>query len=85
MNKRDTAEWLKGEYGGNLPMFSISKGGNALEMSWAKVQRRIGQLVAEGAFYTVPEQDTADYGFEDVSSLYGGKCYPPMPMMNLSS
>lgn len=74
--ERGTAEWLKSEYGGNLPMFSISKGENALEMSWAKVQRRIGQLVTEGAFYTDPEQDTADYGLEDE---------PPRYMVELTS
>ncbi|WP_330643414.1 hypothetical protein [Anaerotignum propionicum] len=68
--ERGTAEWLKGEYGGNLPMFSINKGENALEMSWAKVQRGIGQLVAEGAFYTGPEQDTAGYGLEDNPPRY---------------
>lgn len=68
--ERGTAEWLKGEYGGNLPMFSISKGKNALEMPWAKVQRRIGQLVAEGAFYTEPAQNTTDYALEDEPPRY---------------
>ena len=63
--ERGTAEWLKHEYGDNLPALPISKGENTLELPWAKVQRRIGQLVAEGAFSAEQEQDTADYDLED--------------------
>ena len=69
--ERGTAEWLKNEYGGNLSVFSVSKGDNSLEMPWVKVQRRIGQLVAEGVFSAEPEQNTADYALEDESPRYG--------------
>lgn len=68
--ERGTAEWLKHEYGGNLPVFPVSKGENNLELPWAKIQRRIGQLVAEGAFSAEQEQDAADYDLADETSRY---------------
>lgn len=56
--ERATSEWLKNEYGGNLTTFSVEKEGLSLTLPWAKVQRRIGQLVAEGKFsdeqYNIP-------------------------------
>lgn len=55
--ERDTAEWLKNEYGGNLPVFTVTKGDLSLKLPWAKVQRRIGQLVAEGAFFSQADND----------------------------
>ncbi|QAT60971.1 helicase [Acidilutibacter cellobiosedens] len=48
--ERTTAEWLKNEYGGNLLNFLVKKDGLSLELPWTKVQRRIGQLIAEGNF-----------------------------------
>lgn len=48
--ERGTAEWLKNEYGGNHSALTVTKGDLSLEMPWAKVQRHIGQLVAQGAF-----------------------------------
>ena len=48
--ERGTAKWLKNEFGGNLSVFTVTKGDLSLELPWAKVQRYIGQLVAEGAF-----------------------------------
>lgn len=48
--ERGTAEWLKNEFGGNLSAFTVTKGDLSFELPWAKVQRYIGQLVAEGAF-----------------------------------
>ena len=53
--ERGTAEWLKNEFGGNLPAFTVTKGDLSLELPWAKVQRHIGQLVAEGAFFSTTE------------------------------
>lgn len=55
--ERGTAEWLKHEYGGNAPAFTVTKGDLSLELPWAKVQRHIGQLVAEGAFFSQAEND----------------------------
>ncbi|QOV18558.1 DEAD/DEAH box helicase family protein [Blautia liquoris] len=54
--ERTTAEWLKNEYGNNLPGFIIEKDGLSLEMPWAKVQRRIGQLTVKGNFLTADEK-----------------------------
>lgn len=58
--ERGTADWLKNEYGGNQPAFTITKGDLSVELPWAKVQRHIGQLVAKGAFTSLgePEQTT---------------------------
>ncbi|MDD3393434.1 MAG: SNF2-related protein [Anaerotignum sp.] len=60
--ERGTADFLRAEYGGNLPAFIITKGELSLELPWAKVQRRIGQLVAEEQFYTNTQYDN----FEDI-------------------
>lgn len=56
--ERGTAEWLKKEYGGNLSTFTVTKGDLSLELPWAKVQRHIGQLVAEGAFHVHDEVES---------------------------
>lgn len=60
--ERGTAEWLKNEFGGNLPAFTVTKGDLSLELPWAKVQRHIGQLVAEEQFFTDARYDS----FSDV-------------------
>ena len=65
--ERGTAEWLKKEFGGNLPAFTITKGDLSLELPWAKVQRHIGQLVAEEKFFTDGEYDKfADVDFGEL-------------------
>lgn len=65
--ERGTAEWLKNEYGGNLPAFTVTKGDLSLELPWAKVQRHIGQLVAEEQFFTDAEYDNfADVDFGEL-------------------
>ena len=60
---RDTAAWLAREYG----LKDISKPlqisvGNSepVTLSWAKVQRRIAQLIQSDNFYTKQEQDNFD-------------------------
>ena len=60
---RDTAAWLAREYG----LKDISKPlqisvGNSepVALSWAKVQRRIAQLIKDDNFYTEQEQDNFD-------------------------
>ena len=60
---RDTAAWLAREYG----LKDISKPlqisvGNSepVALSWAKVQRRIAQLIQSDNFYTEQEQDNFD-------------------------
>lgn len=65
--ERGTAEWLKNEFGGNLPVFTITKGNLSLKLPWAKVQRHIGQLVAEEQFFTDAEYDNfADVDFAEL-------------------
>ena len=62
---RDTAAWLSHEYGGN-GTFTIRPGSpESMELPWAKVQRRIAQLIQKDAFYTEEELDN----FEDIDPV----------------
>ena len=60
---RDTAAWLAREYGvkdASTPL-QISVGNSEpVTLSWAKVQRRIAQLIKDDNFYTEQEQDNFD-------------------------
>ena len=60
---RDTAAWLAAEYGvgdSSKPL-QISVGNSEpVVLSWAKVQRRIAQLIQSDNFYTEQEQDNFD-------------------------
>ena len=60
---RDTAAWLAAEYGvgdSSKPL-QISVGNSEpVTLSWAKVQRRIAQLIQSDGFYTEQEQDNFD-------------------------
>ena len=60
---RDTAAWLAAEYGvgdSSKPL-QISVGSSEpVTLSWAKVQRRIAQLIQSDNFYTEQEQDNFD-------------------------
>jgi hypothetical protein len=61
--ERDTAAWLSKEYGGDVSKsLHITVTGTDIdyEMSWAKVQRRIAQLIKEDRFYTQEEYDRLD-------------------------
>ena len=61
--ERDTSAWLAGEYGtGVSKPLHITVTGTDIdyEMSWAKVQRRIAQLIKEDRFYTQAEYDRLD-------------------------
>jgi len=60
--ERNTAEWLKNEFGGNTPAFTIIKGDLTLELPWAKVQRYIAKLIAEDAFLTETEPAFDNFG-----------------------
>ena len=60
---RDTAAWLAAEYGvGDISKpLQISVGNSEpVTLSWAKVQRRIAQLIQSDSFYTEQEQDNFD-------------------------
>ena len=60
---KDTAAWLSREYGGDeTKNLFISRAGNPdiVELTWAKVQRRISQLIEADDFYTDRERDNLD-------------------------
>lgn len=60
---RDTAAWLAREYGlkDTSKPLQISVGNSEpVVLSWAKVQRRISQLIQSDNFYTEQEQDNFD-------------------------
>ena len=63
--ERDTAAWLSHEYGASdvsKPLHITVTGTDIdYEMSWAKVQRRIAQLIKEDRFYTEAEQDAFEH------------------------
>ena len=58
--EKDTAAWLRQEFGDDLPAFPVTVDGAAGDVSWPKVQRRIAQLIREDRFYTQEEQDRFD-------------------------
>ena len=58
--EKDTAAWLRQEFGDDLPAFPVTVDGAAGDVSWPKVQRRIAQLIKEDRFYTQEEQDRFD-------------------------
>ena len=51
---KDTAAWLRQEYGDDLPAFPVPGAGT--DMPWPKVQRRIAQLIKEERFITPEEK-----------------------------
>ena len=57
---KETAEFLRAEYGGDLAAFPVAAGGAATEVPWPKVQRRIYQLMEADRFYTQEKQDNLD-------------------------
>ena len=61
--EKETAAWLAHEYGGKegSNLFIVRAGSpETAELSWAKVQRRIAQLIQSDNFYTEQEQDNFD-------------------------
>ena len=58
--EKDTAAWLRQEYGVDLPALPVTVDGAAGDVPWPKVQRRIVQLIKEDRFYTEAEQDRFD-------------------------
>ena len=61
--ERDTAAWLAGEYGTDASKpLHITLTGTDIDhvMPWAKVQRRIAQLIKADQFYTPEEYDRLD-------------------------
>ena len=61
--EKETAAWLAHEYGGKEGnnLFIVRAGSpETAELSWAKVQRRIAQLIKADRFYTEAERDSFD-------------------------
>ena len=58
--EKDTAAWLRQEYGDDLPALPVTVDDAAGDVPWPKVQRRIAQLIKEDRFYTEAEQDRFD-------------------------
>ena len=58
--EKDTAAWLRQEYGDGLPAFPVTADGAAGDVPWPKIQRRIAQLIKEDRFYTQEEQNRFD-------------------------
>jgi hypothetical protein len=56
---KDTAAFLRAEYGDDLPAFPVTVGRTSTDLPWTKVQRRIAQLIRENRFYTQEEQPVA--------------------------
>jgi N12 class adenine-specific DNA methylase len=53
---KDTAAFLRTEYGDDLPAFPVTVGSTSTDLPWPKVQRRIAQLIRKNRFYTQEEQ-----------------------------
>ena len=51
--EKDTAAWLRQEYGDDLPALPVTVDGAAGDVPWPKVQRRIAQLIKEDRFYLI--------------------------------
>ena len=58
--EKDTAAWLRQEYGDDFPTLPVTVDSAAGDVPWPKVQRRIAQLIKEDRFYTEAEQDRFD-------------------------
>lgn len=60
--EKGTADWLRGEYGDDLPAFPVTVEGAAADLPWPKVQRHLARLVKENRFFTEAELEN----FEDI-------------------
>ena len=90
--EKETAAWLAHEYGGKEGnnLFIVRAGSpETAELSWAKVQRRIAQLIREDNFFTEQERDN----FDDIDpvairealaqrGIVGGKVVDPEKLNN---
>ncbi len=57
--EKDTAQWLRAEFGQDLAAFPI--GDTGTNLSWPKVQRRIAKMIREDRFFTEEEQDNWEH------------------------
>jgi N12 class adenine-specific DNA methylase/adenine-specific DNA methylase len=64
---KDTAAFLRAEYGDDLPAFPVTVGHTSTDLPWPKVQRRIAQLIRENRFYTQEEQAAPDLSGQPIT------------------
>ena len=64
--EKGTADWLRSEYGDDLPAFPVTADGAAADLPWSKVQRHLARLVKEDRFFTEQEKDN----LEDIDAAY---------------
>ena len=57
--EKGTADWLRSEYGDDLPAFPVTVEGAATDLPWAKVQRHLARLVKEERFFSEEERGEA--------------------------
>ena len=65
--EKDTAKWLKEEYGEDFPAYPVHGDGVGTDLSWPKVQRHLARLVREGRFFTPEELD--DFADVDTAAV----------------
>ena len=58
--EKGTADWLRNEYGDDLPAFPVTVEGAATDLPWSKVQRHLARLVKEERFFTEEKQAVTD-------------------------
>ena len=64
---KDTAAFLRAEYGDDLPAFPVTVGRTSTDLPWPKVQRQIAQLIRENRFYTQEEQPALDLSGQPIT------------------
>ena len=58
--EKDTAAWLRNEYGDDFPAFPVNGAHSGTDLSWTKVQRHLARLVKEDRFFTEDELENFD-------------------------
>ena len=64
---KNTAAFLRAEYGGDLPAFPLAGDGEAASLPWPKVQRRLARLMEQDDFYL--QAEPAPPGVPDTSAV----------------
>ena len=65
--EKETAAWLRGEYGDNFPAYPIHTAGGGTDLPWSKVQRHLARLVREDRFFT--EAELENFADVDVAAV----------------
>ena len=56
----ESVDWLKTEFGDDLPLFPVNVDGESFDIPWEDAQERITTLVLEDRFYTEAEKDALE-------------------------